>query len=385
MPDLPRHETRRPGDEKEGEYVASVAGDQGRSSPPAEDVPARSSSPAQGVSGRSPRRRGSRGVRPKTVIWWGVAIILIALVLLAIWYLTRRGDGSVPLLDAPADATSTITFAGVFPPPGEDRLKSPTGIAVETTTVYVSEAGAGAVREFSENGARLRTLRVPRARGAATVSPGSVAIADGVLAVIDTAAEQVVLFDLDTGGVRGRMPIGRGRSRLARPTAITSVEEGFIVADAADGMLKTFSPDGTPERSERIVATVPVRFVSGLAHVGDRLVLADSSGRLLIVDDPASAAQVIDRAFVLPKGVAPGPDPTTLVIKVLARSITQLDDAGEIVGQAGTRQGAAMPSEGLLGLPREVAWMEPTGRAYVTDVRAGDIKVYNVAVVADNE
>ncbi len=320
-------------------------------------------------------------MRPRTILWIAAIILLAAAAVIAWWLLTRPGDGSVDLLPPPADATSTITFAGVFPAGRDPRLSSPSCVAVETTHVYVGEPDRGVVREFADNGRRLRTLAVPRAPGAAIAAPGDLAVAGGsALAVVDTVGRRVVLLDLK--GSRKAIVLGAGDKAHAprQPTSVAGVREGLAVADAADGSVKVFGVDGAYLGRLGAKMRPSVSYATGMLERSGLLYAADPNGGRVVVFDEATGLQkgALPRAFTLPRSVTAGPGDTIVVLETFARSVTQLDGEGGLVAQAGQPEGAAMPRQGLLSLPKDIAWMPATSRIYVVDARQGDVKVYNI-------
>ncbi|MDP4299111.1 NHL repeat-containing protein [Leptothrix discophora] len=114
--------------------------------------------------------------------------------------------------------------------------------------------------------------------------------------------------------------------------------------------------------------------VSGDAH--GRIYVSDAARRAVFVFDLAGGTLALwERAgpglnWVSPVGLAPGPDGTLDVADAELGWVVRLDARGEPRGQIG---------RGLLQRPTGLARDPASGRLYVADTRAHDIKVFDAA------
>jgi hypothetical protein len=327
------------------------------------------------------RTRRARGLRPRTIAAIAFLILLVAAALFW-WLLKAPNDGSVELLPPSPDATSTITYAGMFPAAGDPPLVGPIGVSVDSTRVYVCESDRGDIREFADNGRRMRTLAVPKASGATTFYPTDIAVlGNGRLAVVDTAARRVVILSVSgTPGPLTLKPTG-ANSIVRNPTAVARLGNDCAVFDSADGRVKVFTVDGAFRFSFEPSVTPRVVFAGGMTAPAGDVWLTDLSGGRVVrtrLSRPPRTAPLPLR-LVTPRGIAVGPAGTLLVAESLGRDLLHLDQRGTVLARVST---SAIPSEGQLDLPRGCAWMAATSRLYVVDNRAGRVKVYNVTARA---
>jgi DNA-binding beta-propeller fold protein YncE len=333
------------------------------------------------------RRRGGRILTPRArrAVMWALLALTVALIGAGIWSYLNPRDGSVPLAAAPKDATSTITFAGSFPADPEQPLVNPLGVAVIGERVFVAESDAGVIREFAADGGRVRTIALPRASEAKPAYPADLAVIDeNTLAVMEAASARVLVVSL---GANADEPIALGVEDLAtapkQPTAVARLADGIAVADGRDHDIKVYDTSGAYLRTLGAGLEPPLTFPGGMSLVGGRLYVADSnSGRVLALD-PETGAQVgaLTAPLQLPRGIAAVDGGRLLVVSTFGRSLTLFDAVGTLTSSV-TPHSDGIDSTARLVLPRGVAWMAATGRAYVSDAGSGRIRVYNVAAAA---
>jgi outer membrane protein assembly factor BamB len=313
----------------------------------------------------------------------GVLALVLALVALGSWwYLTGRNDGSVPLAAPSADATSTITLAGYFPAQSDAPLKNPLGIAVIGERVFVSESDAGAIREFAANGARRQVITLPRAPGGRAAYPADLAaLGDEVLAVVDTASSRVFLVSLAAPDA-APLVVGADAPKTAprQPTGVARVADGVAVADGSDHLIKVYDSNGSYLRSLGASLVPRLGFVGGMALADGRLYVADSNAGRVVALDPGTGAQVglLPDRIQLPRGIAGVDGGRILVASTFDRSLVLYGTDAQAKASI-TQHTANVDALARLVLPKAVAWMAPTRRAYVADAGSGRVRVYNVA------
>lgn len=133
------------------------------------------------------------------------------------------------------------------------------------------------------------------------------------------------------------------------------------------------------------------RWLTGVESEGDRVVLQrpqtgvvdEARGRIYVTDVSRQAVFVFDEpqgkilvwdhaakavAFQSPVGIAITADGNLLVVDAELAAVYRLNVAGEPLGSFG---------EGVLKRPTGVAWDPKTGKVYVSDTHAHNIKVFN--------
>jgi len=163
------------------------------------------------------------------------------------------------------------------------RLRSPVGVAVGNSRVYVSDAVLGGVFEFDLAGAFRRRI------GANIKRPGGVAFcpANHRLYVVDTGDHRCVVFDEDGQEYQAFGERGSQSGAFNYPTHITyHPSVGILISDTLNFRVQRFTPDGT--------------FVSALGKKGDAAgdfslpkgLAVDSDGHIYVVDAHFENVQV---------------------------------------------------------------------------------------------
>lgn len=331
----------------------------------------------------APRRRTTKGVRPRDLVAVMGVIVLVAAVAGVVWWYTSRPVGKVDLEKPAGDATATVTYAGQFPAEDRPRLLNPLGIALEGERLYVAESDAGRISVFGLSGEEIGTITVPVAKGANAAYPADIAVVNPEsLAVVDTAAQRVVLLAADPEATAEPTIVGVADKKTApvQPTAVAAADGEVYVADGATHNIKVYDADGIFVRSIGEKLTPALTFVGGLCVLGDGLYATDSNAGRVIVLDKNTGGQVaiFPDSRALPRGIALGPDGGLFVVDTFSRMV-------DVTSGDGVRTDVidgSISGEGSMGSPRDVTWFAAETRAYVTDATQGVIKVYNIRAVS---
>lgn len=338
--------------------------------------------PAIDARGKPPRR-GILQPQARRPVAVGALVLVLLLVGLGIWwYLAGLNEGSVSLVSPSADATSTVAFAGSFPAQADPPLENPLGIAIIGERIFVSESDAGVIREFAANGARRQVITLPRDPGASTVYPSDMAaVGDDMLAVVDTASSRVLVVSI-TPADTAPIVLGANAPTTAplQPTAVARLADGIAVADGRDHLIKVYDMTGTYVRSMGASLEPQLGFVGGMVLVRGRLYVADSNAGRVVTINPETGAQVgtLPRPIQLPRGIAAVDGGRVLVASTFDRSLSLYDLGGQMIASV-TPDTLNLDPMARLTLPKGVAWMASTRRAYMSDAGDGRIHVYNVA------
>lgn len=322
--------------------------------------------------------RGFRAVRPRTVVIAMLVVTVIVAVTVTVSILLQESTpGQVELAEFSRDTTATVMFAGMFPAADQPPLANPIGIAWDGQFLYVAESDAGVVRIFDAEGGDAGAIVIPAASGVASAYPSVVAVADGRIAVVDNAADRVVVMDA-TPATPATITLTLGSSGQApgQPTAVTYAEGEFFVADAADGAVKVYDTGGAYVRILGADSGVPIGFSGGLAMTPQGLVVTDPGAGRLIVLDPDSGEQVAvhERLHLTPRSIAALGDDRMAVLDALALRVAIVDADGMIVDSIDE---VSVPSGGLVS-PRGMAWVPEDSRLYITDAGTGRVMVYGI-------
>lgn len=319
-----------------------------------------------------------RPVRPRTIVVAMVLIVVVAAAMVvASLLLEPAPPGRVRLEELPEDATSTVGLAGIFPAEDEPALANPLGVAWDGDRLFVAESDAGVVRIFDAQGGRLGRIVLPSAGDTAAAYPSVLAIAGERLAIVDNAANRVIVVKAEPASPAGVLfSLGTDEDAPGQPTAVTYGDDGFYVADAADGTIKVYDDDGAYLRSLGADLTPALGFVGGMEIVGDRLFVADSNAGRVVVLDAGTGRQsaVFADRYALPRVIEAASGSHLAVIDAFDRAayITTADGT-----RVDTIDAQSVP-EGRLSSPRGAVWLEDDARLYVTDGVLGRILVFNI-------
>jgi len=317
-------------------------------------------------------------VRPRTLL---IAIaVTLALGAAAVWYWPQPGTGTgrVELLDFSPDATGTASFAGAFPAEGDTPLANPLGMAWDGEALYVAESDAGVIRLFDAEGGRLGSITLGVAEGRVAVYPSSIAATDdGRLAVVDNAAERVVVIAAEPSErAEVLLTLVGADGAPLQPTAVTYAVGEFYVFDALTRSVHVYDSDGVLTRTIGAGMMPALSIVAGMCRVDETLYVADSGAGRVIGLNVETGEQVLvypDR-YTLPRTVLPVGAVRIAVLDTFERAVY-------LTGTDGVREAAidavTVPA-GQMASPRGAAWLADTGRLYVSDAEVGRILVYNV-------
>jgi len=318
-------------------------------------------------------------VRPRTiVVAMAVIVIAAAAAVAASTLLEPEPPGRVRLAQFSEDSTSTVGFAGLFPADGDSALVNPLGIVSDGERLFVAESDAGVVRVFDAEGGQLGTISVTPAPDRPSVYPSMLALDGERLAIVDNAADRVVVVDdAPADPAEVLFSLGQSGGAPGQPTSVAWGGREWYVADAADGLIKVYDSEGALVRELGGDLEPALGFVGGLAYSDGALYVPDSNAGRVLVLDPYNGEQraIFDDQYALPRAiVAMGPGDLAIV--------DTFDRAVYLVDEDGVRRGVidaeAVP-ERMLASPRSVAWVAEDARLYVTDAAAGAVVVFNVS------
>lgn len=324
------------------------------------------------------RKAVTFAVRPREVVIAMVVIIVVVAITvgLSLW-LRPQHPGAVELSAPSGDGP--FSYAGLFPAEDDEPLANPLGITYDDKYLYVAESDAGAIRVFDTDGGRVGTIGLPVGEGQRSAYPSSITAAGGRLAVVDNAANRVLLMDAgSTDRPTGLVVLGDESAPLLRPTAVKFFEDELYVADAEDATVKVYAPDGSYLRT---IAMVDVRGETAIADltVGDGVIyVAGSTSGVIHAVDLESGEWAGDGLgqYPLARTIEPVGDGLFGVVDGLERAVIFVD--------ADAVERGAISAESVttisLASPRGAAWVARDGRLYVTDAAAGRVFVLNVLV-----
>ncbi len=254
----------------------------------------------------------------------------------------------------------------VWPPAGVD---SPGEVALVGAVTEVRVGGAAGL---------LRAVAgaVPGGAAAGTlVRPVAVAVADGRLAVVDTARGRVTVSDLDgRHGAVLRLPDGF----LPSAVAFEGSARSLVVCDGPSGEVRRFDGSGRDQGS--VVPPSAVTRCGGLAWCanGDVLVADTGAGGVLRVDGRGEVVARIggrggeEGRFNFPTAVAEAPDGSVWVLDTLNFRVQELDAMLRPVGGFGQLGDGS----GQFALPKGLG-LDPDGHVYVSDARFDLVQMFD--------
>lgn len=239
-------------------------------------------------------------------------------------------SGNHKVIIAYLDGPSTATIERVI-----DGFNYPQGMALDSETLYIADAGnhsirgvdlkSGAVRTIAGTGSQMRT-RSDRARGAMS-SPWDVAVSSRSLYVAMAGTHQIWSADLDNGSVRvhagtGGEDIRDGENRnalLAQPMGITLHNDQLFFADsesnairsteiAETGLVKTIVGTGLFDfgNVDGKADEVRLQHPQGITtHPKGGLLVADSYNDCIkLIDPPSRTSKTWLSGFNEPSGIS---------------------------------------------------------------------------------
>ena len=286
--------------------------------------------------------------------------------------------GDDPFADLPDDPSVRVGLAGYFPADDEDPLIEPTGIAIDGSRVYITEAGAGRVAIFSVKGERAGEVELEVADGQSRAVPTAITeVGSRRFAVVDARGNRVYVYRVSGGSAELLYRLGEDDPDIApaRPTAVTYHGRELYVADSTAGDIKVYDRDGGLVRSLSGDAATSLGHVGGMAVAGRQLVVSQSgANRVLALDlKTGSVIATFEDAYALPRGVAAVRDGVA-VAEVLGAAVRVCDADGE---QTHSIDAKTVPG-GPPAAPECAAWHDRTGRLYVTEPDLGRVTVYGV-------
>jgi len=320
-----------------------------------------------------------KAVKPRTLAI--VAATLTVVGILAIVALWKIYGGGVGLKGFPAGSTETVAYSGRFPAQGDVALKGPMGIVYAGGRIYVAESKAGRIAVFRPSGVRLDDITVPPLEGATTCYPIDIAVVGNTtLAVVDTAGRRVVVVSTRAKpGHAVSLTVGSRDKTTApvQPNAVACGDGELFVADGDDHTIKVYrAVNGTYLRTIGASLKPALTYVGGMCLDNGRLYVSDSNaGRVVVLDSQTGAVkEVFPDRLSLPRGIAVGGTGDILLADTFAQTVY----VDGVDGISRARITASTSAELPLTSPRDVAWVDSAGRAYITDAQTGVIDVFNV-------
>lgn len=334
-----------------------------------------------------PAPRGGRGAFAVLVL--AVIVLAAAGVMFAVLRPAGPSRAGAPGGGASADTSGSARLLeplASFPATGEPALRNPIGVAVSGLRVFVAEADAGVVREFTSEGEGVRTFRLPVSTVARVVYPSDLAVVDDeTLAVVDTAGSRVLLVDIasETSPVRTLGPRS-GTAALERPTAVAVLDDGIAVADSRARAVRVYSTGGRLVRTLGLGAAPRLGFVGGMTLSDGRLYVSDSNAGRIVVLDPGSGVvlDVWPDKMHLPRGLASLPGARIAVAETFGARVAVETSAGTVLDASGS--GLDGPrNDPRIALPKGVAWMPRAKTLFVTDGARGTVVALRLTVPGD--
>ena len=266
---------------------------------------------------RGPTDIGQKPSMFKRLSRWITGDDLESLALQKPFGLALDESGNLCITDTSANRVYYCDFARkqwrYYPAAGKVRFVSPVAVARQKGTFYVADSELGKVFAFREDGKLVWEQGAPLRR------PVGLAIVDGVLAVVDSQAHAIFLFDLQgrprcSFGERGGAP-----GQFNFPTHIAADRQGhLLVTDSMNCRVQVFDLNGN-------LITLFGSNGDTSGHFGRPKGLAvDTFGHIYVADAVFDNFQIFDPAgqfllnvgrtgsgpgeFGLPAGVAIGSD-----------------------------------------------------------------------------
>jgi Mg-chelatase subunit ChlD/DNA-binding beta-propeller fold protein YncE len=205
------------------------------------------------------------------------------------FYVVDRGHDRVAIVDGTGGITGAMGVRGN----GPGELREPTDVAVDAARdrVYVVDRGNKRVQIFDLAGAAVESWTT--AGPDFSLVPLSVAVHEGsghVYVLSTSIVPRIERYEANGTWLEGWGRLGLGTGDFIAPQDVGTLADGSVlVADAGNGRVHRFGPDGSSPRDWAILTAVRsvsrsladgrVYTLSGLAS--DRLSVHDASGTLL--------------------------------------------------------------------------------------------------------
>lgn len=252
-------------------------------------------------------------------------------------------------------------------------LVKPLGVAVDPAgRIYVTDTGARCIHIFDRKEKRYETIS--ESEGGLLRSPVAIAIAkDGRIYVTDSERREVIVYD-EERDVKFVI-----KDYFQRPTGISIYSNKLYVVDTALNEILVFDLNGRLlfRFGKRGIKTGEFNFPVFLA-AADHLYLADAMNfRIQVLDGSGSVINAfgevgnVQGRFANPKGVAVDSDGHIYVADALFDAFQIFDRTGKlllVVGRSGQRQGEFLMPAGI--------WIDKENRVYVVDSLNRRIQVF---------
>lgn len=306
-----------------------------------------------------------------------LAVLAIALVLLGLWYWNFRATKSIriDMRALPQDTVTAPTYLFSFAGTAANHLQSPVGVLADSGQVFVSDAQAGLIFVFKQDGTFVRTFGAGHLTDPLYIAKNP---KSGLLYVADRRERAVVMFK-ESGEFVGVFDPKLPKSELPKfdthgdqwvPIALGFAPDGSLyVAEILNGQrILTFAPDGSFVRSfgsagvANTVTDLPgqFQFPNSIKVHNDELWVVDSNNRRIQVFGLDGTFKRFVAVSGLPRGLAFVNPPTNsasgtvdafAIVDVLSSDVSIFTVGGTTPATFGER-GVA---EGQFNLPNDVS------------------------------
>jgi len=199
-------------------------------------------------------------------------------------YIADRGNNRLTRFSANGSFLSSIPLQE-----GKQEVV-PVDVAVsgDGTELFVTANNSHRILVFSNDGAQIRGWGEEGSEPGQFRYPATLALADGILYVVDVLNARIQTFDTNGDNVKSFGKLGAGPGTFFRPKGVAIDAAGRVyVSDSYLGVVQVFSSDG-----EFLHAIgndgVPTRFDNpvGLASVGGRIILTQMLPHTILVLEP---------------------------------------------------------------------------------------------------
>jgi sugar lactone lactonase YvrE len=326
-----------------------------------------------------------------------LAILVLLLALVGLWYANFLATKSLSLdlRVTPADTITAPTYLYSFAGSGANRVQQPIGVLADSGSVYVSDAKAGVILQFRENGAFVRSfgkgkLQTPLYM-AKNPKNGNIYVADRrerKVQIFKPTGEYVGVFDPKLP--KAQLPQFNTKGDQWVPIALDFAPDGRLyVIELLNGhRLLIFGPDGAFKKSvghaglaaQTNALPESFEFPNSVKVHGDEVWVSDSNNRRMQVFSLAGDFKRIVAVAGLPRGMAFLPRPSNatsgtpdkfVVVDTLSHDGTIFAVDGKKVVSFGTRG----VLEGQFSYPNDVS-VGSKSLLFITDTNNTRVQVW---------
>jgi DNA-binding beta-propeller fold protein YncE len=326
-----------------------------------------------------------------------LAILVLLLALVGLWYFNFRATKnlSFDLTATPADTITAPTYLYSFAGSGANHMQQPIGVLADSGSVYVSDAKAGVILQFRENGTFVRSFGKGKLQTPLYMAKNP---KDGNIYVADRRGRKVQIFK-PTGEYVGVFDPKLPKAQLPQfdtkgdqwvPIALDFAPDGTLyVIELLNGhRMLVFGPDGAFKKSvghaglAGTADSLPesFQFPNSVKVHGNEVWVSDSNNRRMQVFNLAGDFKRIVAVAGLPRGMAflprssnatSGTPDKFVVVDTLSHDGTIFTAAGEKILSFGTRG----VLEGQFSYPNDVS-VGTNSLLFITDTNNLRVQVW---------